>query len=66
MRITVNGQSEEAPDGLTIAALLEGRGLAPARVAVEVNETLVPRKDYDQTLLQPHDLVEIVTFVGGG
>ncbi len=66
MQITVNGESENAASGATVAALVTQHNLKPLRVAVEVNEQLVPRRDYEQTLLQPGDRVEIVTFVGGG
>ncbi len=66
VQITVNGQSENAASGATIAALVSQHNLEPLRVAVEVNEELVPRRDYEQTRLQPGDRVEIVTFVGGG
>jgi thiamine biosynthesis protein ThiS len=46
--------------------LLRELGIPPLRVAVERNEELVPRTEYDATLLQDDDRLEIVTFVGGG
>ncbi len=66
MRIIVNGQSESADAEATIAALIATHNLQPLRVAVEVNEKLVRRRDFEQTQLQTDDRVEIVTFVGGG
>ena len=66
MRITVNGNVEQAANTLTVAELLDQHKLQPLRVAVEVNEQLVRRRQFEQTQLQPGDHVEIVTFVGGG
>ena len=66
MRIIVNGQPESADAEVTIASLIEAHNLEALRVAVEVNEKLVRRRDFEQTQLHADDRVEIVTFVGGG
>ncbi|MCG3130143.1 MAG: hypothetical protein FLDDKLPJ_00891 [Phycisphaerae bacterium] len=66
MFIRINGKEEAIPPDLTVADLIAARGLAPVRVAVEINENLVPRRDYGAVRLAEGDVVEIVTFVGGG
>ena len=66
MQIVVNGTSQELEPLTTIAQLLQKLDLAPIRVAVELNEELVPRKDFDRTRLSSGDHLEVVTFVGGG
>lgn len=66
MNVTVNGKAEQLEDGMTLAALVAKYGLVPLRVAVEVNQELVSRRNYDATSLKDGDRVEIVTFVGGG
>ncbi len=66
MQIVLNGVSHELEPVATIAQLLKTLDLAPIRVAVELNEELVPRKDFDRTGLNPGDRLEVVTFVGGG
>ncbi len=66
MQVTVNGESTELDTAATITGLLESFELPPQRVAVEVNENLVRRKEFDKTQLHDGDLVEIVTLVGGG
>ncbi|MCH7597133.1 MAG: sulfur carrier protein ThiS [Planctomycetes bacterium] len=53
-------------ENLRVSELLTIRGLHPIRVAVEINEELVPRKTFDQTTIRNGDRIEIVTFVGGG
>lgn len=66
MQILVNGETRTIDDASTIAALLEQYELAPQRVAVELNETLIRRAQFEQTTLRAGDRVEIVTLVGGG
>jgi len=66
MQLTVNGEPHELPTGVSVAALLAQLGIAGGRVAVEVNEDVVPRGTYDARLLAAGDRVEIVHFVGGG
>ncbi|MCC7293224.1 MAG: sulfur carrier protein ThiS [Phycisphaerales bacterium] len=66
MRVTINGQAEEIHEGATVGELLTARGLAPVRVAVEINEELVPRRAFGERRLRAEDRVEVVTFVGGG
>ena len=66
MQITLNGKSQAVDDRATIADLLERLVLKPVRVAVEVNEDIVSRDRYADTLIREGDRIEIVTFVGGG
>jgi len=66
MNITLNGQGETVDEGLTVLDLLAARDLQPVRVAVEINEELVPRKTFAEARIHTGDRIEIVTFVGGG
>ena len=66
MRIRVNGEWAEHPDGMTVAELLHRLDLDPRRCAVERNELLVRRAEHPQTRLAENDRLEIVTLVGGG
>jgi len=66
MRITVNGEPRELPDGATLSALLVALDLAGQRVAFEVNGEIVPRSRRDAHPLQDGDRVEAVTAIGGG
>ena len=49
-----------------MSALLAALGVEPTRVAVERNHDVVPRRDYDRTVLAAGDHLEVVGFVGGG
>jgi len=66
MRITLNGDSRTIVERVTVRDLLSELKLEPIRVAVEVNEDLVPRKSFEETELREGDRVEVVTLVGGG
>lgn len=66
MQLTVNGEPYELAAAPTVGSLLAALGIAPGRVAVEVNEDVVPRGTYDSHALTAGDRVEIVHFVGGG
>ena len=63
--VKVNGESKQAA-GLTVTALLTQEGYDPQKVAVELNEDILPKAKYESTVLQEGDAVEIVRFVGGG
>ncbi|MFT5423292.1 MAG: thiamine biosynthesis protein ThiS [Phycisphaerales bacterium] len=66
MTLTVNGESHDLPDGLTVEGLLTHLGLSQAVCAAEVNKALVPRSERPDRVLSPGDAVEVVTLVGGG
>ncbi|AAO53977.1 sulfur carrier protein ThiS [Pseudomonas syringae pv. actinidiae] len=66
MRIQLNGESFELPDGETVTALLTRLDLAGRRVAVELNLDIVPRSQHVSTVLREGDQVEVVHAIGGG
>ena len=66
MRATVNGDSLELPDGLSVADLLRHLRVRAERVAVERNGAVVKRARQPEERIAAGDVLEIVTFVGGG
>ncbi|KAA8738312.1 sulfur carrier protein ThiS [Pseudomonas koreensis] len=66
MRIQLNGESLELPDGETVAALIARMDLTGRRVAVELNLDIVPRSQHADTVLNDGDNVEVVHAIGGG
>lgn len=66
MKVTINGENRELPEGLTVAALLEHLGLQPERVAIERNREILPHSRWAETRVADGDRYEIVHFVGGG
>jgi sulfur carrier protein len=66
MTVTINGERREIPEGLHVAALLDHLGMRRDRVAIERNMDILPRANWQDTLVQSNDSFEIVHFVGGG
>lgn len=66
VRIEINGEGREVDEGATVAALVRLLGLAPERLAVELNREVVRRSRWEETALGEGDKIEIVHFVGGG
>jgi sulfur carrier protein len=62
MKLYLNGEPAEAPDGASVRGFLEQLGLPLTGVAVERNREIVPKSLYAATLLE----AENVQFVGGG
>lgn len=67
MDLIVNGSPLEIESD-RLLDLLTDRGIDPARqgVAVAVNDTIVPRAEWDGCMLSAGDRVEIVTAMQGG
>src|SRR5262249_42870547 len=66
LHLTVNGESRTLPHPLSIARFLTELGYDSRRVAVEVNQAVVPLPQHPEFQLSNGDSVEIVTLVGGG
>jgi thiamine biosynthesis protein ThiS len=66
MEILVNGTPHLVPDGTTAAGLLLILDLQGKRLALEVNQELIPRSQFETFALKSNDTVEIVHAIGGG
>ncbi len=66
MKIRLNGEQREIADGMTVSALFSSLNISELSSAVELNLDMLDKKDYGRTRLNDGDLVEIISFVGGG
>ena len=66
MDIELNGEPRSIDAQATLKGLLDQCELAGKRIAVEVNEEIVPRSSYAEYQLREGDRVEIVHAIGGG
>ena len=66
MNILLNGEERQLGQGATVALLLEDLSLSGKRLAVELNEEILPHSQYGKCRLSDGDKVEIVHAVGGG
>ncbi len=63
--VKVNGEILDI-SGKTITGYLEGTNYDARRVAIERNGEIVTKAQYDKTILEDGDVLEVVSFVGGG
>jgi sulfur carrier protein len=66
MRVFVNGESRQLPDGSTVAEVLAAVSAVARGVAVAVNGEVVRRADWAETVVAAGASVEILTAVQGG
>lgn len=64
--ITVNGMKKELAGEVGLLAYLEKEGYKPEQIAIELNEAILPKEEYENTVLKQGDVLEILTFMGGG
>ena len=64
--ITVNGIQIQLASEMSVADYLEQNNYQIKRIAVELNEEILPKYSYSDTMLKDGDRLEVVTFVGGG
>ena len=63
--VKVNGVELDIA-GKTASEYLAQTKYDPKRIALELNGEIVPKPQYDKTVLKDGDALEIVSFVGGG
>ena len=66
MKILVNGKPYLLGDGATLGELIRTLAPTPRKVAVEVNEAIVPAAEHARFRLSADDRVEIIEAIGGG
>ena len=70
MDLWINGDHHcfetEASASLTVAHVIQHLGWSSQRVAVELNGSVVPKQEHENTHLSHDDKMEVVTLIGGG
>ena len=66
MKILLNGKPFELADKSSASNLLESLQLSDKKLAMEINQEIVPRSEYEHYQLHANDKVEIVHAIGGG
>lgn len=66
MQIRLNGKQCAVDSSLNLEQLVEQLELTGKRIAIEVNDELIPRGEHASHLLAENDRVEIVQAIGGG
>ena len=66
MKILINGEKISLPEDSSIEGLIVHLGYQNKRIAIEINESIIPKSNHSKFLLQDLDKVEIINAVGGG
>lgn len=66
MQIIVNGETKQIESELNLQELLKKLEIPTERVAIELNKTVVRKKDWTEVKVADSDKIEIIHFVGGG
>lgn len=63
--VIINGE-EISADGMSVSEYLIKEELSPERVAVMLDGEILPKTEYDSTLLRDGNELDVIGFVGGG
>lgn len=64
--ILLNGKDKQIDSDISIEQLLTNLNLDNKRLAVEINQEIIPRSEFNRYALKQLDKVEIVQAIGGG
>ena len=66
INIILNGKEIKINKLLSVQQLLIKENLDKKMLAVAINGSIIERQDYEQTIIEEKDRIEIVRPVGGG
>ena len=67
MRVEINGETHELPEGSSLGDAALAIGINPGRgIAIALDGVVVPMRDIELTLLRDGQRVEVVAAIGGG
>ena len=66
IEIQLNGKSHHLQKSLNVSQLLNSLMINKKKVAIEINGEVLSKDNYDSYWIKQNDVIEIVTFIGGG
>ncbi len=64
--VKINGKEAADVCGMTVSQYLSANNYNSKHIVVELNEEILPKTEYDSTAIADGDVVEILSFMGGG
>lgn len=64
--ITLNGNTVSDHEGITLEELIRRQNFVKSQIAIEINGKIISKREYETTQVQDGDVIEVVSFVGGG
>ena len=66
IEVVVNGLAKEFIDGTTLNDMIVSLEITDKVMASAVNMNIVKKENWNEYVLQNHDKIELLEFVGGG
>ena len=66
IKIKVNGKVQTITDKSKISDLVKNLKIPMKKVAIELNQEIIDKKNISKISLKKNDKIEIVHFIGGG
>ena len=64
--ICLNENQVSDCEGLSLEDFIAKQNFEKNKIAVEINGEIIPKKDYETVQIKENDVIEVVSFVGGG
>ena len=66
IKIRVNGKVKSISDNYNMLDLVKNLKIPMKKVAIELNQEIINKKNIKKIILKENDKIEIVHFIGGG
>ena len=66
IKIKVNGKVKSISDNYNMLDLVKNLKIPMKKVAIELNQEIINKKNIGEIILKENDKIEIVHFIGGG
>lgn len=64
--VRINGEEKTGYENISVWEMLQRENYDRERIAVEINGDIVSKSEYREVILHAGDVIEVVSFVGGG
>tara|TARA_B110000003_G_scaffold23815_1_gene22838 strand:- start:252 stop:470 length:219 start_codon:yes stop_codon:yes gene_type:complete len=66
IKIKINGISKSISENYKVSDLVKDLKIPLKKVAIELNQEIIDKKNINKIILKKNDNIEIVHFIGGG
>ena len=66
IKIKLNGKVKSISDNYSVSDLVKNLKIPMKKVAIELNQEIIDKKNISKINLKKNDKIEIVHFIGGG
>ena len=66
IKIRVNGKVKSISDNYSVSDLVKNLKIPMKKVAIELNQEIIDKKNISKINFKENDTIEIVHFIGGG